>query len=230
MSFQIDFRKNIISESGQFSLNIKFSTSCSRLVIWGPSGSGKTLTVEVLAGLRRPDIGYVKIGGTTQFDSTCGVNLKPQRRQFGVVFQDYAVFPHLTVRQNIAFGLQKSWWEISKRELRSRVDYWLNACQLTAVADHKPAEISGGQRQRTAIARALAIEPKGLLLDEPFAALDSGLRDTMREIVDSYQKSSKVPLILVTHDALDAGMFADQTLFIKEGCTLSSAPHEWAVR
>ncbi|WP_308021791.1 ABC transporter ATP-binding protein, partial [Neisseria canis] len=136
--------------------------------------------------------------------------LPPQERRVGLVFQDYALFPHLTVAQNIAFGLNSGLANPKQRQALAQAAPWLERMQLAHVAAHYPEEISGGQKQRTALARALANRPKLLLLDEPFSALDTDLRAQMRQEVNELAKEQGVPLILITHDMQDAEALADE--------------------
>src|SRR5690606_9158216 len=148
----------------------------------------------------------------TLFDSDARVNLAPQARNVGYLFQDYALFPHLTVRQNIGFGLKRGWLNPRAKVCEQAVDYWLEAFQLKPLAHQFPAQLSGGQRQRTALARALVARPRALLLDEPFSALDTDLRQHMRRELDNLQLRLDVPMILITHDADDVKIFGDHVL------------------
>lgn len=216
-TFDIKVQKSLQSKRGTFDLDIAFMSHSRRLVIIGPSGAGKSLTLKAVAGLLRPDLGHIRIAQTTMFASGSSINLSPQERQIGYLFQDYALFPHLNVRQNIAFCLQKTWLNPSADQKNSDVEHWLRTFNLTTVAKLFPYELSGGQRQRTALARTLIAKPKVLLLDEPFAALDADLRSSMRLELDQVQKELKVPMLLITHDPQDAEAFGDETLLIKSG-------------
>ncbi len=174
----------------------------SLTALLGPSGSGKSTLLRIIAGLETPDAGRVMIGDD---DVT---NVVPQHRGIGFVFQHYAAFKHLTVRRNVAFGL-----EIRKRpkgEIRARVDELLALVQLNGFAERYPAQLSGGQRQRMALARALAIEPSVLLLDEPFGALDATVRKELRIWLRRLHEETHVTTILVTHDQEEAMDVADQ--------------------
>ena len=215
--FDVDIRKTLVSGQRRFTLDVRFRVAAQRLVILGPSGSGKSLTLKAIAGLMRPDAGHIRVAGRTLFDAAAGEHLAPQARRVGYVFQDYALFPHLNVRQNIAFGLAGGWRNPGARAADTRVDAWLEACQLTAVAQQLPGELSGGQRQRTALARALVTEPDLLLLDEPFAALDPLLRADLRAELDALQRRLQVPMILITHDPEDARVFGEQVLALRDG-------------
>ncbi|ASK26545.1 ABC transporter ATP-binding protein [Neisseria chenwenguii] len=203
MLFDIDLRKKLPA----FELNARLQSDAKRLVILGASGSGKSLTLQLLAGLVKPDGGHIRIGGETWFDAEN--DLPAQARKVGLLFQDYALFPHLTVAQNIDFGLNKGWRNPPKRPSEKAVR-WLELLKISHIADHYPQQISGGQKQRTALARALVTEPELLLLDEPFAALDTDLRAHTRQEVLQIQQTGGVPMILITHDQADAAVLAEE--------------------
>jgi len=215
--FDINIIKTIRSDKRIFQLKICFTSMCQRIVITGPSGAGKSLTLKAIAGLMSPDNGYIRFRETMLFDKSAGLNMAPQSRRFGFMFQDYALLPHLNVRQNIAFGLSRAWFNPSQQIEAEAVEYWLELFHLHPVAHQYPAELSGGQKQRTALARALAPEPRALLLDEPFAALDPDLRSIMREELDQLQQRIKIPMILISHDPLDARIFGNEVLRIQDG-------------
>lgn len=217
MQFDIDIRKTLRSGQRRFELDLQWRSDCQRLVILGPSGSGKSQTLKAVAGLMTPDRGHIRLGGNTLFDAKAGINLAPQARRMAYLFQDYALFPHLSVRQNIGFGLARGWLNPRERHRHAAVDYWLEAFELRPVAHQFPAELSGGQRQRVALARALVAQPRALLLDEPFAALDPALRISMRGELDALQRRLQVPMILITHDPEDAQVFGDQVLLLRDG-------------
>ena len=205
-----------------FHLDVAFQSDASRLVLFGPSGAGKSLTLMAIAGLMRPDGGHVRLEGRALFDAKTSVFMKPRDRALGYLFQDYALFPHLTVRQNVAFGLVHGVRNPSKRIDRervpvSRVNQWLATFELDTLADRYPDQLSGGQRQRTAFARALVGEPRALLLDEPFAALDGPLRRRLREDLLALQSRLALPMILITHDEGDVEMFGDCVVAIDAG-------------
>jgi len=200
-----------------FELNLRFASDAPRLVLFGPSGAGKTQAVKMMAGIARPDRGHVRIAGRTLFDSAGGVDLSPQRRRVAYVFQDYALFPHLTVRQNIAFARRGGWLNPPRRVADEAVDRWIDAFHLQPVASHHPHQLSGGQRQRTALARALVNEPTALLLDEPFAALDRALRERLRDELRELQATLSIPLLLITHDEDDARALADEVVHLRAG-------------
>ena len=217
MQFDIDIRKTLRSGKRSFSLDVQLRSDCQRIVILGPSGAGKSQVLKAMAGLVTPDSGHIRLGGHTLFDARVGINLAPQARHLAYLFQDYALFPHLTVRQNLAFALVRGWFNPRARDDHAAVDYWLDAFELQAMAHQFPAELSGGQRQRVALARALVAQPRALLLDEPFAALDPALRVSMRGELDALQRRLQVPMILITHDPQDAQVFGDQLLQLRDG-------------
>lgn len=217
MLLDLDIRKTLRSGKQTFELDVRLRCNQQRTVIVGTSGSGKTLTLKAIAGLMRPDAGHIHLGGRVLFDAAANTDLAPQAREVAFVFQDYALFPHLTVRQNIGFALTQGWLNPSRHSQHETVEYWLDALQLTPLADHFPGEISGGQQQRTALARALASRPRALLLDEPFAALDPDLRGAMREELLALQQRLQVPMVLITHDPEDAAVFGDQILHMRHG-------------
>ena len=217
MQIKVDICKTLRSGTRIFELNARFESASQRVVIYGPSGAGKSQLLKALAGLMTPDRGSIELAGRRLFDSADGIDVAPQRRQVAYLFQDYALFPHLNVRQNIGFGLQRGWRNPLSRVDGETIRHWLQAFELDHVARQFPHELSGGQRQRVALARALAPQPSALLLDEPFAALDPGLRDRMRAELDTWQRKLAIPMILITHDPEDATAFGDHVLRMENG-------------
>jgi sulfate/thiosulfate transport system ATP-binding protein len=183
--------------------------SGSLTALLGPSGSGKSTLLRVIAGLERPDAGSVEIDGR---DAT---GLPPQRRGVGFVFQHYAAFKHMTVRDNVAFGLKVA--RRPRAEIRARVAELLELVQLPGLADRYPAQLSGGQRQRMALARALAVEPSVLLLDEPFGALDARVRKELRAWLRRLHDEVHVTTVFVTHDQEEAMEVADRIVVMNSG-------------
>lgn len=217
MGFELDITKELVDRRGaRFTLHSRFATEGERLVLFGPSGSGKTLTLRAIAGLMRPDAGYIRINGRTLFDSERGVNLPPRERRIGLIFQDYALFPHMSVRENVAFGLKRLWRRLGPQD-HARVEELLELFGLAGVADSHPGEISGGQQQRTAMARGMAANPDLMLLDEPFSALDLPLRMRMRQELSDTMRQYRTPLVLVTHDADEMAYFADTVVVYAHG-------------
>lgn len=200
----------------QFRLQMAFATEAPVVALFGPSGAGKSLTLQAIAGLLRPRAGHVRVAGRTLFDSRAGIDLPPEARRVGCVFQHYALFPHLSVRQNVAFGLG-SWRQPPGRAAQARVSALLDAFGLLPMASSRPETLSGGQKQRVALARALACEPQLLLLDEPFSALNPALRQQLRaELRDCVQRW-QVPALLITHDVDDVLALANQACCVDGG-------------
>ena len=181
------------------------------LAIVGESGSGKSTTLRVLAGLETPMTGEITVGGKVFLDKKN--NLLPEQRGLGMVFQDYALFPHLTVEKNISFGLEK----MSRSEKKSRVDNMLALVNLDGLGKRYPHELSGGQQQRVALARALAPQPKLLLMDEPFSNLDAHLHDKIRNELETIIRRAGITTIFVTHNKKDALESADQVIVMEKG-------------
>jgi molybdate transport system ATP-binding protein len=215
--WEVLLRKQLQQGDSRFALDVHFSSAAQRLVLYGPSGAGKTQTLRMIAGITRPDGGAVRVAGRTLYDQAAGVGLSPQARRIGCVFQDHALFPHLTVRQNIGFALQRGWRNPGHRTAAPEVERWIAQFQLGPVAGHYPHQLSGGQRQRTALARALVTEPAALLLDEPFAALDRSLRQRLRDELLQLQAALQLPLLLITHDDDDVRCLAQAVVHIDGG-------------
>jgi len=171
-------------------------------VILGPSGSGKTTLLQLIAGLEKPLSGHIKVGNSVWADSDLRICQPPQQRRVGMVFQDYALFHHMTVAANVGFGLPR-------QGRRQRVDAWLQRLHLQTLAERYPHQLSGGQQQRVALARVLVTEPDLLLLDEPFAALDTHLRHHLREQLLEVVEQLQQPVLMVTHDLEEARYLAD---------------------
>lgn len=216
MNFDFSLHTQLIGAHHTFTLNAVCQSTAQRLVIIGASGSGKSVLLQLLAGLRRPLSGSLKIDGVCYGDIARGIWLPPQVRRVGFMFQDYALFPHLTVVQNIAFGLHGSLSNPPKKA-DARTQFWLDKMQLAALATHYPYQLSGGQKQRVALARACVTEPRWLLLDEPFSALDSHLRHQMREEVLRVQQELNIPMLLITHDKEDSDALAQEVWRMENG-------------
>ena len=207
----------------RFTLDISLSFGKETIVLFGPSGAGKSMTLQAIAGLLRPDMGHIELNGATLFDSQIGLNLPPQQRRIGYLMQDYALFPHLTVQQNIAFGL----YGLPQAIQEARIKEMINLLRLGGLEQRKPRQLSGGQQQRVALARALVTQPRLLLLDEPFAALDTPMRARLRRELLALQRRIQLPTLLVTHDLAEAHMLADRMAVIDEGKLLQiGSPNE----
>jgi molybdate transport system ATP-binding protein len=195
-----------------FDLELRLDVGPGTLALVGPSGAGKSSVLRAVAGLLRVSRGRISLDGVTWLDTARRVEVPPERRSVGLVFQDYALFPHLNVRRNVAYGAPGS---------RS-IDALLERFRIGHLADARPTEISGGERQRVALARALAREPQVLLLDEPLAALDSHTRATVRGELHDLLAELGLPVLLVTHDFEDAATLADRVGVIVDGRLLQT--------
>nr|WP_290696969.1 ABC transporter ATP-binding protein [Halomonas sp. UBA3074] len=192
------------------------------LALVGPSGSGKTTLLRTIAGLYRPQSGRVECAGDSWFDGERKHSLSPQRRQVGMVFQDYALFPHLTALENIQLPLR----HLPQPQRRELAEQWLAKVRLEGLGKRYPNALSGGQRQRVALARALARDPKVLLLDEPFSAVDQVTRRRLQRELALLRQQIEIPIVLVTHDLEEATALADQICVLHNGVSLQQASPE----
>ena len=190
------------------------------LAIFGPSGSGKTTILRSIAGLYRPAQTSVRSGAEIWSDTTTGIFTPPHRRAVGFVFQEYALFPHLTATGNVITALGHR----PRGERRARAEALLALVHLSEHLDRRPHELSGGERQRVALARALAREPAVLLLDEPFAAVDRAVRRRLQDEIDELRRTLDIPLILVTHDFEDVVRLATHLLILEHGRAIACGP------
>ena len=200
----------------RFDLDIAFATDAPFVALYGPSGAGKSLTLQAMAGLLPVQAGHVRLNGRALLDTAAGINLPPEARGVGYLFQQYALFPHLSVRDNIAFGLT-SWRRRLKADDAARVDELIESFGLTAMAASRPATLSGGQQQRVALARALACNPQVLLLDEPFAALHTTLRRELRAELRQLRQRLGISAVIVSHDPEDVIALADEVFLLDGG-------------
>ena len=223
MIWDVELHRGLVHDGTRFDLAIRFASEAERLVLHGPSGAGKTQTLKMIAGIARPDRGRVVVADRALYDSASRISLSAQERRLGYVFQDYALFPHLTVRQNIAFGLRRGWLNPARSFADAAVERWIATFHLGAVAGHYPHQLSGGQRQRTALARALVNGPHALLLDEPFAALDKALAKRLRAELKELQEQLRVPLLLITHDDDDLRDLAHDVVHLHGGRVVAAA-------
>ncbi len=199
-----------------FDLDVELSVPEGEiLMLVGDNGCGKTTLLNLVAGLISPDGGRIALDGRTLFDSSIGVSLAPEARNIGYVFQSYALFPHMSVYDNVAFGLRTR--RISHREIDLMVKDHLEAAGLWEIRKARAANISGGQKQRVALARALIIEPDLLLLDEPLSALDVRKQSLMRRELREKIRACNVPSIIVTHDLRDVACIGDRACLLENG-------------
>jgi molybdate transport system ATP-binding protein len=209
----------ITKRLGAFVLDVAWTAGDGVAVLFGPSGSGKSLTLRCLAGLDRPDAGRMVVNGRVFFDSALGVDLPPHHRRIGYVFQGYALFPHLSVAQNIAFGLR----DRPRVERQRRAQEVMERLGLGDLARRSPRELSGGQQQRVALGRALAVDPDLLLLDEPLSALDAPLRRQLRDDLERTLRDWGKPAVLVTHDLSEAYQLADRVVVYDHGRVIQAS-------
>jgi molybdate transport system ATP-binding protein len=216
-SFEVELQARLSDGRRHFALDIRFQAAAPVVALYGASGAGKSLTLQGIAGLLPGCQGRVRVAGETLLDSSAGLDRPAAARSLGVLFQHYALFPHLSVRDNVGFALTR-WWD---RRLRGadaeRVDALLESLGLSALTHSRPRHLSGGQQQRVALARALAGRPRALLLDEPFAALHPRLRRQLREELRSVCARYAIPVLMVTHDVDDVLALADLAFLIDEG-------------
>jgi len=205
-------------DSAGFSLDLEFQAAAGITVLFGPSGSGKTLVLDSIAGFVRPDEGRILLDDDILFDGASGVHLTPQARQCGYVFQNYALFPHMTLRQNLEFAAERR----PRLERHRRVNEMLERFRLAEAAGSRPHEVSGGQRQRCSIARALIGAPKLLLLDEPAQGLDAPLRAELYDVLRQVRADFKTPVLLVTHDLDECFELGEEMLILREGRIVQS--------
>jgi molybdate transport system ATP-binding protein len=218
----VDFEKRV----GGFHLRPRFEADDEMVVLLGPSGSGKSLTLRAIAGLLTPDSGRIEVPDGIAFDSDRGINLAPQTRNVGYVVQNLALFPHLTVEENIGFALSR--WPSAERQ--SRVKELIELLGLEGLEQRLPRAISGGQQQRTALGRALAARPRVLLLDEPFTALDAPVRNALRREVARLRRQLGLLALFVTHDLQEAYALADRVAVYDAGEVLQFGSREEVFR
>lgn len=231
MSLVVDIRKTYANAERSFTLDVSFTAATQRVVLFGPSGAGKSMTLQAIAGLLSPDAGTIVLNGEPLFDAARRIDVPTRERRVAYLFQDYALFPHLNVRQNIAFGLTSGLRNPRAKTVPPEVAYWLHAFDLETLAGQYPSQLSGGQKQRVALARALVAQPRILLLDEPFAALDSAMRQRMRHELAELQARLDIPMVLISHDPDDVAAFGDQVVQLSEGRVQATPPHaEWPTR
>ncbi|MDD2915881.1 MAG: ATP-binding cassette domain-containing protein [Gallionella sp.] len=208
---ELTLKKQLLSSSGEFTLDAQFNVAAGEFItLFGPSGAGKTTLLRCLAGLAEPDAGRIVVGGETWFDGAAHHSLPPQQRRVGYMFQDYALFPNMSVRGNLEFAQPRG---ADKR----RVSELIELMALGEMQQRKPATLSGGQQQRVALARALAAEPRLLLLDEPFSALDHATRVRLHEEVLAMQRRYGLTTVMVSHDVGEVYRLSQRVLLLEQG-------------
>ncbi len=208
---RINLKKPLLSGHGPMDLTIQLEIPKGELLaLSGPSGSGKTSLLRMLAGLLPPEEGQIMVDGECWLDTQKKIDWPPQKRNIGLVFQDYALFPHFNVRQNLQYALGKG-------QRADHLQDLITVMELQNLLDHKPATLSGGQQQRVALARALVRKPKLLLLDEPLSALDPDMRHRLQSYIIRVHRTFSLTTILVSHDQKEIARMADRVLLIKEG-------------
>ena len=192
------------------------------VTLLGPSGCGKTTTLRMIAGLESPTEGEIFIDGKPVYSSSKGIDISPDKRDVGFLFQNYALWPHMTVEQNISFGLENLKWD--KQKIRARVEELLTTLKIDSLGKRYPNELSGGQQQRVAIARTLATGPRVLFMDEPLSNLDAKLRTEMRSELKRLHTETDATFVYVTHDQLEAMTLSTKTCLMREGIVQQYAP------
>lgn len=220
MTIEVDIEKKFYgrkhgkkAEKPSFSMHCSFDAGSDFIVLFGCSGSGKTTALRCIAGLEKPDAGSIRINDIIYFDSKKKINLPPQKRKIGYMFQENALFPHMNVRQNIEFGLKG----LNPMEKKEKVNEMLDLVGIEELEFAYPDELSGGQKQKVALARALAPDPEVLLLDEPFSSLDTVVRLKLRKELRTIQKRLGIPVIFITHDPVEAFTMADRMVVFDDG-------------
>ncbi len=207
----LNINKKLHGANGDFNLHINTQLQRGELItLYGPTGSGKSSILRMIAGLMQPDGGRIHTDHETWFDKEKSVNLKPQKRNAGLVFQEYSLFPNMTVRQNLAYALDKG-------QPAEIVEELLDVAGLKNLEDRKPHLLSGGQRQRVALTRALVRRPRVLLLDEPLSALDHEMRTRLQDYVLLFHQEMKLTTILVTHDFPEVLKMSRRMLVLENG-------------
>ena len=214
----VSFR--LLKKLNYFSLDVDFAMGNELLVIEGVSGAGKTTILNCLAGIAVPDEGEIIVDERLIFSHTDKVNVPAEKRNIGYLFQNYALFPHMTVKQNVLYGLKnrKEYWrKAEKKELLEYAGYMMETLGISHLTDKNSMAISGGEKQRVALARAMVTKPSLLLLDEPFSALDENTKNRIYDEFRAFRETLKIPTILITHNHREAELFADKNITLKEG-------------
>ncbi len=211
----LDIHKKLSASSGEMSLDLQLKVEKEELItLYGKSGAGKTSTLRILAGLMAPDYGKIVVNDTTWLDTEKKINIPPQKRRVGFLFQDYALFPNMTVKENLKFALQKGQDASIVKEL-------IEIVELGALQDRKPQTLSGGQKQRVALARAMVQRPALLMLDEPLSALDIEMREKLQQYILEVHKEFGLTILLISHDINEILTMSDRIIHLEEGKIIS---------
>jgi molybdate transport system ATP-binding protein len=220
---EVRIRKRFLNSEGSFILNTHFRALAGFTILFGASGAGKTTLLDCIAGLSDPDEGRVAVGGEDLYDSEKKRNVAAWERRIGYVFQELALFPHLTAEENVAYGLHA----VTTAESRERTGSILQTFRIEHVRDRRPTQISGGERQRVALARALVTEPRALLLDEPLAALDRPTKSHILADLRKWNQNHRVPILYVTHSSEEVFALGDEVIVLDAGRIVAQGrPHE----
>jgi molybdate transport system ATP-binding protein len=211
----VAIEKNLRADHREFHLRVTFDSDTDITVLYGESGAGKSLTMQAIAGLLRPDRGRIAVSDRIFFDAAHGIDVPARHRHVGLVFQDYALFPHLTVLQNVAFAQHRGL--INRDTINDENRELLIRLGLDRLGHAYAADLSGGQRQRVALARALASKPQLLLLDEPFSSLDAALRARLRDELLALRERAGIPMLVITHDKADADALGGTRIHLRDG-------------
>jgi molybdate transport system ATP-binding protein len=220
MSTDDTLSAHIVLRTRTFTLDVAFEVKPGVTVLFGPSGSGKSRTLGCIAGIVRPDRGRISLGSEVWFDDGQDHELPIHRRRVAYVFQSLALFPHMTAEENVSYGIART---VPKAERRVTAHDMLARMRVGHLADRKPQTFSGGEAQRVALARAFAMKPKALLLDEPFSALDAGVKLELLAEVGEWLRREQIPAILVTHHAEEASALGDRVVMLEKGRVVREA-------
>jgi len=216
-------KKRLSGAGRDFTLDVDFALSPGVTILFGASGAGKTTLLDCLAGLTRPDSGHIAFANESWFDERLRINIPVRARGIGYVFQDLALFPHLSVEQNVQYGISR----LDASERRARTDAVLESFRIAHLRGRKPGEISGGERQRVALARALVTDPRLLLLDEPLAGLDAPTKSKIVDDLRAWNSAHRIPILYVTHDREEVFALGERVLALEKGRIITQGtPHE----
>jgi molybdate transport system ATP-binding protein len=216
----VSLEVRVVHQLGAFRLDAEFTSDGRVTALFGPSGAGKTSVVNSLAGLIRPTTGRVVVDGQVLFDDRAGVCVPPHRRRIGYVFQEGRLFPHLTVRQNLLYG----WWFTPRSERHEQLDPVIDLLGLRALLGRRPGRLSGGEKQRVALGRALLASPRLLLMDEPLASLDAARKDEILPYIERLRDETRVPIVYVSHAVAEVARLANTLVVLAGGRVVASGP------